>query len=50
MDINLKMDDTRNKIVKENKGAQVGYIYLPKDWIGRDVVVVLTPEKKKRRK
>jgi len=49
MNIQLDVEDTRNKVVKENKGAQIGYIYLPKDWVGRDVVVGLVPKKKRKK-
>jgi len=49
MNIQLDVEDTRNKTVKENKAAQIGYIYLPKDWVGREVVVGLVPKTKKRK-
>ena len=39
MKIELEGKDTRRKIVSKSGGT--GHIFVPKDWIGKEVVVVL---------
>jgi len=48
MKIELEVEEILNKEVKENKGAKVGYVYLPRTWVGRDITICLLKKRRKR--